>query len=181
MSDIDGGIKQPLRFWDSVDKQNWRKSWIKNGLMPEAVLICPENAIVPFQIRRRRSPLPITTFDLYTYDEASNAFVYDMDLFTVIPAPLTNHLRVIQLETADNIIWYPQADFTTALLCGLHYVHISDGTNNWYSEVFSVIGGFSDNTTGYISIFSDPHAVGDHTLSKDGTVASAIITSHKPF
>lgn len=186
MSDIDNGIKQPLRFYDSVSKQNWRKAWVRDGgdivgLDKFATIVCPENAIIPFQIRRRRSPALITTFDLYSWDDNLRDFVLYYDILATIPSPQTNHLKVIQLQTVDNIVWYPQADLTSMLPCGLHYVHLSDGTNNWYSEVFNVVSGWSDNTAATISIFSDATVTGSTDLSKDGTPGGAILSSNKPF
>ena len=185
MSGIDNGIKQPLRFYDSVSKQNFRKSWVSDGgidvgLTFPNVLICPQNAIVPFQIRRRRSAATITTFDLYTWDNEAQVFILDYSLLTVIPAPITNHLRIIQMENVDNIAWYPLADFTASLDTGLHYVHLSDGTTNWYSEVFNV-ECFSDNTIDVIQILTNPTVTGSYSLSKDRTTAGEIIASSKPF
>lgn len=182
MSEIDNGIKQPLRFYDEVTKQNFRHEWVKDGgLRDHHILICPENAIVPFQVRRRRSAAVVTTFDLYSYDGSTGAWGWELDLLSVIPAPSTNHLKVIQMETADNIVWYPTADFTTPLSCGLHYVHLSDGVNDWYSEVFQVVADFTDTTKTYISIFSDATVTGQVILSKDGTTNNAIIKDNKPF
>lgn len=180
MSDIDNGIKQPLRFYDDVEKQNWRKCYARDaGLKKEAVLVCPQNAIVPFQIRRRRNPNPVTVFDLYTWNGTD--FEYDLNLLTNIPAPTTNHLKIIQMQTTDNIVWFPQADFINPIACGLHYVHVSDGTNNWYSEVFQVINGFTDNTTGYISTFHGDKVTGTYVLGKNPTAGNEIISRNKPF
>lgn len=188
MSEIDNGIKQPLRFYDAVSKQNWRKHWVGNGLKFRVntddtgvtiPVICPENAIIPFQIRRRRSPNAITTFNLYTWDDAADDFVFNLDLFTIIPAPSTNHLSIVQLETADNIVWNPIADFTSDLDCGAHYVHLSDGSNNWYSEVFVVRADFRATNKTFVEIFSDATAVsGDRLIRSTGNY---LIKDNKPF
>lgn len=157
MSQIDNGIKQPLRFYDSVDKQNWRRSWVKSGLRDRMTLLCPKNAIVPFQIRRRKSPNPLTIFDLYMFDYAIDDFTFAADMFALIPAPTTTHLKIIQMQVADNIIWNPQASLSIDLDCGYYYVHISDGTDNWYSEVF-MVDDFTVSNTELL------HAIEDHTI-----------------
>lgn len=182
MSEIDNGIRQPLKFYDAVSKQHWRQKWVNNGgLTSRHFLLNPQNSILPFQIRRRKSAAAITTFDLYTYDNATDDFFWDMDLFSIIPAPSTSHLRVIQMQNVDNIVWYPLANFRENLSCGLHYVVLSDGTNYWYSEVFGVIDAWTDTTVGYMWAFYDRTVVGTNYISKDGTDAGAIIHSNKPF
>lgn len=181
MSSIDHGIKQPLRFWDNVARQNWRQEWQKNiGLAkPEAVLINPVNTIVPFQLRRRRSVSVITTFDLYSWNGSD--FVYSLDLTTIVTVGLTTHMKIISMEYADNILWNPVASFTSDLTCGLHYVHVSDGTNNWYSEVFEVITDLDTEEDHPLGYYDDANTVGSFDVSADGTDGEIIVINNKPL
>ena len=138
MTAINSGIKQPLRFYDSPLKQNWRRCWVHgSGFNDVNTVICPVNTIIPFQIRRRRSPLPVTVFDLYTWDAASESFVWDMNLFTILDPSDT--VGIIQMQQADNIVWYPLKSFIADMACGLHYIAVGDNTTVWYSEVFRAV------------------------------------------
>ncbi|MFH0864766.1 MAG: hypothetical protein V1904_01125 [Bacteroidota bacterium] len=146
MSGINEGIKQPLRFYDSAVKQNFRREWIhKSGLVNQKeaagvnCVICPNNVIIPFQIRRIHSMNPVTVFDLIQYDSTTGGWTIVEDLFNIIPAPYTDHLRIVQMQQVDNILWNPKASFTSDIDCGLYYVHVSDSVSSWYSEVFEII------------------------------------------
>lgn len=159
MSGINEGIKQPLRFYDTPDKQNWRKCHVHGaGFADQMVVLNPENTIIPFQIRRKRSSHPVTVFDLWKWDDSINDFAYDFNLLTIIPAPTTDHMRVIQMQQVDNIVWYPKDSFTANLDCGLYYVVVGDGITTWYSEVFKVISGFNSEEITYITTL--PIAIG---------------------
>ena len=139
---IDAGIIQPLKWYDTKDKQNFRRSWVKNGLRKFNVLLNPQNSILPFQIRRYHSIRPITILDLY---DAENDTFYE-DILVKLAAPINDHLRIWQMGTADNIVYSQKKAFTSNLDCGIYYLHLSDGINNWYSEVFTVINGFELQT-----------------------------------
>lgn len=165
MSGINEGIKQPLRFYDSVDKQNFRREWIHDsGLVNQKkqggvnVVINPINTIIPFQIRRRKNPNPVTVFDLYAYDTVSETFIYDQNLITNIVGTFSDNMRIVQTQVADNIIWQPRESFINNLPCGLYYVVVSDGITTWYSEVFEVIAGL-DTTEYKVCTISKP---GEH-------------------
>lgn len=177
---IEAGIKEPLRFYDALEKQNFRREWVIKGLDKQSVLIMPENAILPFQIRRKRSLNQISTFNIYTYDVSINEFLYSLNVLLIIPAPLTNHLKIIQMETSDNIVFYQTADLSSHLPCGLHYIHISDGVNDWYSEVFSVVSDFIDNSRIYAINYTDNFSVigGNRVIKKANTY---LIKSNNPF
>lgn len=177
------GIKQPLRFYDSLDKQNWRRVYANGaGLENAQTLINPENSIIPFQIRRKKSLNVIAVFDLYQYDNALDDFVFELDILTIIPAPLSNHLRVVQCSEVDNIIWNPRLSFTSDLTCGLKYIHLSDGVFNWYSEVFRV-ECFDDTVTKNVSVL--PNVTGMvGTSAIKWTVGGnnhTLIISKKPY
>ena len=177
---IEAGIKQPLRFYDALEKQNFRREWVLKGLDKQSVLIMPENAIIPFQIRRKRSLAQVTTFNLYTYDVATNEFYYNLNILMLIPAPITNHLKIVQMQTSDNIVYFQTADLSSNLPCGLHYIHISDGINDFYSEVFMVVADFTDNSRVYAINYTDNFSVigGNRIIKKANTF---LIKKNNPF
>ena len=163
MSGINNGIKQPLRFYDAVEKQNWRRCWVhESGFTNANTVICAQNSIIPFQIRRRRSPNPVTVFDLYTL--SGSDFVYDLDLFTLCSGSDT--INVIQMQQADNLVWNPMENFNQDIDCGIHYIVVGDGVHTWYSEVFRTVN-FDAREKISLSIMPDPvHAQGVIGTSK---------------
>lgn len=180
---IENGIKQPLRFYDTIEKQNFRRSWANDaGLEDAQLVICPKNSIIPFQLRRKRSLNPVVLFDLYSFDVATNDFIFDLNLFTLIPAPTTNHLSIVQLSQVDQIIWNPKLSFTSDLPCGRHYVKLSDGVSYWYSEVFKT-ANFDDTKRRFISV--KPNTIGIHETSAiawtTGGNTHYLTTSKKPY
>lgn len=178
---IDNGIKQPLRIYSDQNLQNMLRPWVADGgsgLSDRECVIVTKNALIPFQVRRRRSALPVTQFDLYTLTGGS--FIYTTDILALIPVPTNGHLKIIQAGTVDNIVWNPLDELIADLPCGYHYFILSDSVNTWYSEVFRVVD-FADLPDYTISILSGANAVTGAKLSKDGTDAGAIITSNKPF
>lgn len=186
MSNIENGIKQPLRWYDDIDKQNWRQDHTNGGGLKNKsgvclVAICPTNQIIPWQVRRRRSHAVITSLDLYKLDETTGEFNYELNVLTEIPAPQTSCLNIIQLSTADNIVWNPTKDINTPLTNGYYYLYLSDGYNEWWSEVFFVDCELEDVEEKPIGIFGDAAVTGHDIVSKDGTDAGAIIYSNKPF
>ena len=186
MSSIENGIKQPLRWYDDIDKQNWRQKHVHGGGFKNEngvclVAVCPTNQIIPWQVRRRRSSAAITSLDAYRLDEATGEFVYHMNVLREIPAPQTSCLSIIQLQTADNIVWNPTKDINTPLTNGYYYLYLSDGNNEWWSEVFYVDCDLSDKVDKPISVLGDASITGGGILSKDGTEAGAILYSDKPF
>lgn len=132
---IDAGIVQPLKWYDTIEKQNFRREWVKTGLRNYNVLLSPKNSILPFQVRRYHSLLPINTLDLY--DAVTDVF-YE-DILAKLPAPANNHIKVYQMGIADNIVFTQTTAFSTNLDEGTYYLHLSDGVNNFYSEVFKVM------------------------------------------
>jgi len=179
---INNGIKQPLRFYTSTAFHNYLRCWNHSGFQDVQVVINPVNTIIPFQIRRKTSYRVITLFDLYTWDDASNSFVWDADLMALTPGVFTDHMKIIQTQQADNIVWNPLSSFLADLTCGLHYVTISDGVSSWYSEIFRVVAGFNSSRVTGISILP-PSAQIQQTSAiawTDGIDHYEIIFSSKP-
>lgn len=182
MSEIGNGIKQPLRWYDDIDKQNINLQWIADGgsgTSKVETVIVTQNAFIPFQIRRRHSSRPVTEFKLFSL--VGGTFIYTLDVLSVIPAPTTNHLKIIQMGAVDNIVWYPLAELTMDIHCGLHYLYLTDGINEWWSEIFRVVEDFEDMPVNSIAILEDYTVQSNDIVSKDGTPGGIIVTTNKPF
>ena len=180
---IESGIKQPLRFYDAIGKQNFRREWANDtGLTEHNVLINPYNTIVPFQIRRVASLNPIVLFDLYTYNDITGDFYYDLDVFSIMAGSSTDHLRVVQVSDVDNIIWNPISNFTNILNCGFHYVYLSDGVSEWWSEVFRVYNFDSSQITG-LDVGSEVPGLNESSMIgwTSGGIDYEIIISNNPI
>lgn len=161
---IGDGIIQPLRWYSTTDKQNFRKAWVKNGFRPFNVLLAPEKSILPFQLLRYHNINVVTVLDLY--DEQDN---FIMDVLAEIPAPVTNHIKIYQQIGYDSIVYYQMAELNSTLPCGLHYLHLSDGTNSWYSELFSVVKDFQPLTETPLVITNPTTQVGhEFTINNAG-------------
>ena len=152
MPGIDATIIQPLRWYDSTDKQNFRRSWVKNGLRKFNTVITPAHSIIPFQIRRYHNILPVTILDLYN----AETDVFEADILALLPDPINNHIKIYSMGVVDNIVFYQASKFTSNLDGGYYYLHFSDGVNNFYSEVMMVSCDFEPQTViGFSEIEND--------------------------
>lgn len=174
---IDSGLIQPLRFYDTTDKQNFRKSWVKNGIDKYSCVNNPKNSLIPFQLGRKKSNRTITTFDLYTIDD-----VFYKNILTIISGTINDHLKYYQYTSIDKIIWNPINDFTSFLDSGYYYIYISDGFNDWYSEVMYVGCECSLSTTINLPYFPNTQEIQKEIIPiswNNGT--DTILISKKPF
>lgn len=135
---IDSGLKHIFRFYNDIDQQNFRKSWCLQDLSTFK-LRCTKKRLLAFQINRASVPDVITQFYLY---DANGNFILDLE--TLLPSPHTTLFYIRTVNDLDYIIYNASQDFTSDLPCGDHYVYISDGVNDWYSEII-LIDDFDDN------------------------------------
>ena len=147
MPRIDSTIIQPLRWYDSTDKQNFRRSWVKNGLRKFNVIINPAHSIIPFQVRRPHSVSPVTILDLYN----AETDLFEENILSLLPAPTNDHIKIYQSGVFDNIVFSQVSALTSNLTGGYYYLHLSDGVRNFYSEVFMVSCDYEPATVEYIS------------------------------
>ena len=151
MPKIDATIIQPLRWYDSITKQNFRRPWVK-GLRKFNTVITPAHSIIPFQIRRYHSVMPVTTLDIYD----AETDVYINSVLSLLPAPVNNHIKIYSLGVVDNIVYSQISAFVSNMVGGYYYLHFSDGVNNFYSEVFMVSCDFEPQTLeGFTQISND--------------------------
>ena len=120
-----------LPWYTSIEQQNARKWWAYNRVYP---LFTPALFMLPFQIlRTHRSGTTISSFRVYTkagvlvgnYTQAIKDAGITIKQFT----PLGY----------DVIVFGGQMPVFTKFADGQYYAAISDGTQTWYSEIFTVV------------------------------------------
>jgi hypothetical protein len=104
---------------------------------------CFQNLLHPFQVRRRRNPSTTYTFHLLGLD---GVMAYDLSL-------LIDPTQII-VTTAGNfdLIQYLCTKEIDDIDCGQYYYYFADGSNEWYSEIFTVktIDAYRFNTLAII-------------------------------
>ena len=120
-----------LPWYTSIEQQNARKWWAYNRVYP---LFTPALFMLPFQIlRTHRSGTTISSFRVYTkagvlvgnYTQAIKDAGITIKQFTSLGY--------------DVIVFGGQMPVFTQFADGQYYAVISDGTQTWYSEIFTVV------------------------------------------
>ena len=120
-----------LPWYTSIEQQNARKWWAYNRVYP---LFTPALFMLPFQIlRTHRSGTTISSFQVYTkagvlvgnYTQAIRDAGITIKQFTSLGY--------------DVIVFGGQMPVFTRFADGQYYAAISDGTQTWYSEIFTVV------------------------------------------
>ena len=120
-----------LPWYTSIEQQNARKWWAYNRVYP---LFTPALFMLPFQIlRTHRSGTTISSFRVYTkagvlvgnYTQAIRDAGITIKQFTSLGY--------------DVIVFGGQMPVFTKFADGQYYAAISDGTQTWYSEIFTVV------------------------------------------
>ena len=120
-----------LPWYTSIEQQNARKWWAYNRVYP---LFTPALFMLPFQIlRTHRSGTTISSFRVYTkagvlvgnYTQAIKDAGITIKQFTSLGY--------------DVIVFGGQMPVFTKFADGQYYAVISDGTQTWYSEIFTVV------------------------------------------
>lgn len=141
-----------LPWYTSISEQNHRKSYAYGQIYP---LYTKKSYLLPFQIIRKSlgSSAPITSCKLY---DKSGTFIEDMT------AKITSGgLSIVQFSTFgyDVIVFPGTTAVSTQMKEGQYYAVLSDGTNTWYSDIFTSVSDVS----GYLKIewFDDENVVFD--------------------
>lgn len=120
-----------LPWYSSIEQQNARKWWVYDRVYP---LFTQAGFMLPFQILRpHRAGNTITLFEVYT---AEGTFIGDYSTeinnmgITVKPFAALGY---------DVIVFAGQLPVFPSMLNGQYYAVLSDGTDTWYSEVFTVV------------------------------------------
>lgn len=120
-----------MPWYTSIEQQNARKWWVYDRVYP---LFTPAMFMLPFQIlRAHRAGTTITSFRVYT---KTGALVKD---FTqeIQDAGIT--IKSFASLGYDVIVFGGQMPVFTQFADGQYYATISDGTQTWYSEIFTVV------------------------------------------
>lgn len=123
-----------LPFYDTVEKQRYRRDFIDGDRFTVDDWIAPHNLLLPFQILRNNRVNAITEFALYSFDDT-----HEYNLLSLI---VTGQLRIKTVYKAgiayNAIVYYAQKELSIDISCGQYYYRVSDGIETWYSEIFTV-------------------------------------------
>lgn len=131
---IDDYLRTSLIFYDTKDKQDWRKPVLHNIRIPKAQIV-ERYRLPPFIIRSTTLIGVPTVFKLYCkYTDVETA---DLLSGTYGGADL------LSLEFDGTYYWLiydGETKLKTAMPCGEQYVKISDGIRTWESEIINICG-----------------------------------------
>ena len=120
-----------LPWYTSIEQQNARKWWVYNRIYP---LFTPAMFMLPFQIlRTHRAGTTIASFRVYT---KTGVLVGD---FTQAIQDAGITIKPFASLGYDVIVFGGQTPVFTQFANGQYYATISDGTQTWYSEIFTVV------------------------------------------
>ena len=120
-----------LPWYTTIEQQNARKWWIYNRTYP---LFTPAMFMLPFQIlRNHRDGTTIASFRVYT---KTGVLVGD---FTQAIQDAGITIKPFTSLGYDVIVFGGQTPIFTQFENGQYYATISDGTQIWYSEIFTVV------------------------------------------
>ena len=124
-----------LPWYTSIEQQNARKWWVYGRVYP---LFTPAGYMLPFQIiRTHRNGTTIPFFALY---KADGTLVGN---FTTEIQDGGITIKQFASLGYDVIVFGGQSQIFTSILDGQYYARINDGTENWYSEIFTVVNDIS--------------------------------------
>ena len=120
-----------LPWYTSIEQQNARKWWIYNRVYP---LFTPAMYMLPFQIlRTHRTGTTISSFRVYT----KTGVLVGNFTQAIRDAGIT--IKQFTSLGYDVIVFGGQTPVFTQFANGQYYAMISDGTQTWYSEIFTVV------------------------------------------
>ena len=120
-----------LPWYTSIEQQNARKWWAYNRVYP---LFTPAMFMLPFQIlRAHRTGTTISSFQVYT---KAGVLVGN---FTQAIRDAGITIKQFTSLGHDVIVFGGQMPVFTQFADGQYYATISDGTQTWYSEIFTVV------------------------------------------
>lgn len=124
-----------LPWYDSLEKQNHRLWWAYDRVFPLATEL---DKIPPFQIvRSPQTGAAITEFKLIRFED-------NVETDILLNAQSTG-LEVATFDDYDLLIYPSTLSLGLAgVEIGAYYLKLSDGTNTWYSEVFTMCDDLSD-------------------------------------
>jgi len=131
----------PFAWFNSVDQQNYKKDWCNNDYLTFR-LVAPYYRLLPFQIIRRRTLTPATSW--YIENMQSGEII---DLLAISPA---DNLEYQASNDYGWIIYRATQAFTSLLSSGFWISRLSDGVENWESELFEIDCFVDENDYGQV-------------------------------
>lgn len=120
-----------LPWYSSIEQQNARKWWTFGRIYP---LFTPAMFLLPFQIiREHRETAVISDFKVYTKDGAL------VGTFTQEINEAGIYFKEFEAAGYDVIVFPGLLPVFTQFADGQYYARISDGTQVWYSDIFTVV------------------------------------------
>lgn len=119
-----------LPWYTSIEQQNARKWWVYGRIYP---LFTPAMFMLPFQImREHRAGTTIDSFKIYTKDGQE---------YGDYTNEINERINFKSFESwGYDVIVYPGLLPLFAIFPnGQYYATLSDGTQTWYSEIFTVV------------------------------------------
>lgn len=124
-----------LPWYSSIGQQNARKWWVYDRVYP---LFTQAGFMLPFQIlRTHRAGLSISYFKVYSDD---GTLIGD---FTTEIVNMGLVIKPFASFGYDVIVFPGLFPVFTSMLNGRYYAELSDGTDKWYSEIFTVVNDIS--------------------------------------
>lgn len=124
-----------LPWYDSISRQNHRRDYAYGNVYQ---LITPDRKLLPFQIRRSTRSNSVTKVLLRSIDGKLIADITNQ----IKETGLT--VKRFETEGYDLIIYPGTLHMAIKTPEGLYYAEITDGVQNWYSEVFNVVRTIND-------------------------------------
>lgn len=134
-------IPQPLTFYTDANDVNYLKPLCQDECVYK--LNSPNDTLLPFIIKRVSSPLPVTVFKVQCFDGTG---IVVLDATKVVIA----HTNIIDGISYDYLVYDGQSLGVT-IDCGQHQAVVSDGTDTWYSEIFT-IGDWSASNSPFVRV-----------------------------
>lgn len=137
-------IIQALTFYNEQQKQNRSRAYCYDDVCTFELVVSADR-ILPFHLTRTITPDPVTLIELRCYDGA-----YTEDI--------TSRIQLFYYDMADGTqrIVHRGNKFVPKLPCGKYEIYITDGPNEWWSEIITVYD-FTPAVTGKL-LYTDSSA-----------------------
>ena len=146
-----------LPWYKDINEQNHRKNYAYGEIYP---LYSPYDRLLPFQLTRRH----LTTIANWSAMLVSMADGTQTDITQYVTG--STGFMVIDGSAQDTIAYSPLTGWSWSMPEGRYYVVLSDGTNTWYSEVFTVVNYLKNYLRiSWRSIYDQP--IGDGAILYD--------------
>lgn len=121
------GLNQPLRFYREISSQNrFRRGADVNGFK----LYCPADRVLPFQIIQDASEAVISSMQYVNVETGATT--------DVMGALASGQLRTYTLGDARYFVHFGSVDASLTMPQGQYFVKLSNGSQNWFSEVVTL-------------------------------------------